>query len=95
MVVTDEELEIALRVAAMLPKVKEQVAANLKTIRDKQGISQAAAAEQCNLCCKTFSRIENGLENFTIETLIGISLGMNVSIDELLGKYAEYKEKAE
>ena len=90
--VTEEELEIALKVAAMLDKVKDKIATNLKAIRKAKGISQATAAENCNMSCKTFSRIENGLENFTLETLVGICLGLNVSIDELMGEYADYKE---
>lgn len=58
----------------------------LKMIKEEKGLSNADIARVGNLPLPTVTRVFNGqTPNPSIDTLIGIALGMGISLDELVG----------
>ena len=58
----------------------------LKMIKEEKGLSNADIARVGNLPLPTVTRVFSGqTPNPSIETLIGIAVGMGISLDELVG----------
>lgn len=61
-----------------------KIGANIKTLREEQGMSQQILAAKCNFEKANMSRIEAGRTNFTILTLSKISKALNIPLAKLL-----------
>ncbi len=61
-----------------------KIGANIKAIREAQGMSQQILAAKCNFEKANMSRIEAGRTNFTILTLYKISKALNIPLAGLL-----------
>lgn len=61
-----------------------KIGANIKTLREEQGMSQQILAAKCNFEKANMSRIEAGRTNFTILTLNKISKALNLPLAKLL-----------
>ena len=58
----------------------------LRSFRETQAISQQQLSDETLIAREQISRIENGLINPTIETIVKLSKALNVSLSELFGK---------
>ena len=56
---------------------------NLRKIRKSKGLSQHQLASNCEVDRAKISQIENGNEDFFLETLIEISRGLNIQLKDL------------
>ncbi|WP_412468209.1 helix-turn-helix domain-containing protein [Pedobacter sp. KLB.chiD] len=57
---------------------------NLRTIREKLGLSQDQVVANCDLTKGNLSNIENGNKDFTFTTLLEIAKGLGIPPKELL-----------
>lgn len=64
---------------------KATFAKQLKTLIDRQGITQAVLAEKINTTEATISRYVSGARTPNIETAVEIAHVLCVSVDELMG----------
>jgi transcriptional regulator with XRE-family HTH domain len=62
-----------------------QVGLKARSIREERGESQEAVARRADITTATYSRIENGHNEPSLETLRRIAGALDVSIDELVG----------
>ena len=62
----------------------EQFGKRLKSIRIQRELSQEELAFKCNMQQSHIGQIERGQKNPTLDTLIKISNGLNISLTELL-----------
>jgi transcriptional regulator with XRE-family HTH domain len=63
----------------------ENIGDKIKKIRAKQGLTQDALARKAELPYTTLTKIESGvIIRPTIQTVIKIAKGLDVSIDELI-----------
>jgi transcriptional regulator with XRE-family HTH domain len=60
------------------------IGSTIKTIRTKLGLSQKQIYERCNIDPSSYSKIENGVRDASVEQLRAISSCFCLSIDELL-----------
>ncbi len=60
------------------------VAQNIRQARWRLGLSQAQAAEACNLTVRYFSETERGERNPTVEVLYRIAKGLGVAVVDLV-----------
>lgn len=65
-------------------KFLEELGANIKSIRERKGISQRTLALESDMEKSNLIRIEKGRTNPTSLTLLKISKALNVKIKELL-----------
>jgi transcriptional regulator with XRE-family HTH domain len=63
--------------------VKAHVGSRIAEIRRAKGISQEALATKLDVTTQWFSRVENGHENLTIETLVRVANAIGVRVVEL------------
>ena len=69
----------------MESKNNKQIGDKIKALRNKQGLTQDALARKCNIPYTTLTKIEsNVITKPSIQTVVKIAAGLNVSIDELL-----------
>lgn len=62
-----------------------QIGDKIKTIRTKQGLTQDALARKCDIPYTTLTKIEsNVITKPSIQTVVKIAAGLDISIDELL-----------
>lgn len=66
--------------------VQKKIGARIKVIRNSIGLTQEKLAEKCELNSKYLSRIERGLENPTLKTLINISEKLDVNLDDIFSQ---------
>ncbi len=64
--------------------LKERLSKNLRIIRAAHKWSQETAAELCDLSPRFWSKVELCKANASIETLEKISVGLQVSVEDLL-----------
>lgn len=62
----------------------ESLGARIRFYRKQKGISQEKLAELCRLHPSYVGQIERGEKNITVEILRRLSLGLNISMAELL-----------
>lgn len=63
--------------------IRKLVGQRIATIREEKGFTQTNFARMIEIDRSSYNRIENGLENPTIKTLVAIADGLNVPISEL------------
>lgn len=65
--------------------MSNEIAKNLKKLRDNKGYSLEKVARLADLSLNTIVKIENGVnKNPTIETLIKIANAFGASVDDLI-----------
>ena len=63
------------------------IAANIKKLRKKRGLSQDKLAKMADVTLTTLVKLESGAnDNPTIKTLVKIAKALRVSLDELVEK---------
>ncbi len=69
----------------MESKNNKQIGDKIKVLRNKQGLTQDALARKCDIPYTTLTKIEaNVITKPSIQTVVKIATGLDVSIDELL-----------
>jgi len=66
---------------------KEQLDAMARRIKEKRmflGLTQEQAAEKLKISYSSYTKIENGFQNPSLDTLIGISTMLKISLDEMV-----------
>lgn len=58
----------------------------LLDLRQKKGLTQAEAAEQAGITRQHFQRLEAGITNPSVGTLIGVAGVFGLGLDELVSK---------
>jgi transcriptional regulator with XRE-family HTH domain len=69
----------------MDPKAMQAVGAAVRAARDKMGLTQAEAAERCGLSTEVYGRVERGITNFSIDSLIRFCSALTVDANIVLG----------
>lgn len=64
-------------------KIRKGFGQKVRQIRKFQKISQAQLAFESGLSREQISRIENGIKNVSMETLVSLSFGFNIPLKEL------------
>jgi transcriptional regulator with XRE-family HTH domain len=65
--------------------VAPRLAANLRQLREARGLTQAQAAKLAGLPRPTWTTLESGAANPTIQVLLRAAAALQVSLEELLG----------
>lgn len=69
----------------MESKNNKQIGDKIKILRAKRGLTQDALARKCDIPYTTLTKIEaNVITKPSIQTVVKIAAGLDVSIDELL-----------
>lgn len=63
----------------------ENLARNLRALRDAQGLTQQRLAERAGVPRATLATVESGEGNPTLAVLVRLASALNVSIEELIG----------
>lgn len=63
----------------------KKIGERIREIREYRKFSQEFAAEKCNCSQSTIFKYEKGAGQITAEMLFNISIGLDVSVDYLLG----------
>jgi len=64
---------------------QKEIGDKIKVFRAKQGLTQDALARKCNIPYTTLTKIEsNVLTKPSIQTVVKIAAGLDISIDQLL-----------
>jgi len=77
---------------------KEQLDAMARRIKQKRGflgLTQEQVAENVKISYSSYTKIENGFQNPSLDTLIGISSILKMSLDEMVFGYDESGSGAE
>ena len=64
--------------------INKKLGVNLRTLRQKSGLSQSELAAELNADKSYISSIENGRKNPTLATIAKIAKALNVSIEKLI-----------
>ena len=72
-------------------KLKKDVGAQIVTIRRDQGVTQEALAEKLGVSTQWLSRVENGHENVTVETMVKVAKALKSSVTITLEPRAKKK----
>lgn len=75
---------------------KEQLDAMARRIKQKRGFlrfTQEQVAESVKISYSSYTKIENGFQNPSLDTLIGISLILKMSLDEMVFGYDESNDE--
>lgn len=73
----------------------EKIGNRIRTARKSLGLTQEEAAERCDITASFYGNIERGSRKMSLETLIKVSLGLNVSTDILLFGESPYEPQLE
>jgi len=64
---------------------EKQIGDKIKVFRTKQGLTQDALARKCDIPYTTLTKIEsNVITKPSIQTVVKIAAGLDISIDQLL-----------
>ena len=67
-----------------------QIGDKIKVFRTKQGLTQDALARKCDIPYTTLTKIEsNVITKPSIQTVVKIAAGLDISIDQLLKWYED------
>lgn len=69
----------------MLEQAADNLAANIRQLRQARGYTQARAAELAGLPRPTWATLESGTANPTLGVLLGVAAALQVSLEELIG----------
>lgn len=61
-----------------------EIGARIRTARFMQKLTQEEASEKCDITTSYYGNIERGDKKMSVETLIKVAKGLNISTDELL-----------
>ena len=61
-----------------------QIGSHIRDARKALGLTQEAAAERCDITASYYGNLERGSRKMSLETLIKISYGLNISADTIL-----------
>lgn len=67
-------------------EIWKTIADNVKNLRGKQGLTQAALARRSSLPRSTIATIESGSANTGVSSLVKLSSALRVSLDELISR---------
>ena len=70
-------------------EIRQRLAANMKRLREAQGVSQEELAHRSGLHRTYISGVERKLRNPTITVVEKIAAGLGVDVGELLGRSAK------
>ena len=74
----------------MESKDNKQIGDQIKILRTKQGLTQDALARKCDIPYTTLTKIEaNVITKPSIQTVVKIAAGLDISIDQLLKWYED------
>ena len=74
----------------MESKNNKQIGDKIKILRTKQGLTQDALARKCDIPYTTLTKIEaNVITKPSIQTVVKIAAGLDISIDQLLKWYED------
>ena len=62
-----------------MPSTREQFAENLRSARDKSGLSQEALADECDLHRTEISLLERSKRSPRLETIVILSRGLGLN----------------
>jgi XRE family transcriptional regulator, regulator of sulfur utilization len=68
-----------------MPTVAENLARNLRGLRDGQGMTQQRLSDRSGVPRATLATLESGAGNPTLTVMVRIASALNVSIEELIG----------
>ena len=69
----------------MESKNNKQIGDKIKILRTKQGLTQDALARKCDIPYTTLTKIDaNVITKPSIQTVVKIAAGLDISIDQLL-----------
>ena len=68
-----------------MPTAAENLARNLRGLRDAQGMTQQRLSDRSGVPRATLATLESGAGNPTLAVLVRIASSLNVSIEELIG----------
>ena len=68
-----------------MPTAAENLARNLRALRDGQGMTQQRLSDRSGVPRATLATLESGAGNPTLAVLVRIASALNVSIEELIG----------
>jgi len=69
----------------MESKNNKQIGDKIKALRNKKGLTQDALARKCDIPYTTLTKIEaNVITKPSIQTVVKIAEGLDITIDELL-----------
>jgi len=69
--------------SARVLAVQEAVAANIRRWRAKRGLTQDAVADAAGLGTAHYRRIEGGMENITLATLVAVADALQAPLGQL------------
>jgi transcriptional regulator with XRE-family HTH domain len=64
-------------------EIKESIGMRIKELRQSRHLSQESLAERVGISSKYLSSIERGKENPTLDTLIKLSMALNVELSDM------------
>ena len=62
----------------------KRIGRNIKSIREKKGVTQTELADLCGFERSTTNRIESGGSNVTAKPLLKIAKALNISVSEIV-----------
>lgn len=69
-----------------------RIGRNIRRLRREKGMTQEALAEAAGLSIKMIQKLENGQRGFRMETVIRISVILDISLDSLTGMHKADKK---
>lgn len=72
--------------------IKKAFGMGLRELRSKTGLSQEKFALKINMDRTYYASVESGRRNISIENIVKIAKGLEVSLSELFGIIEKYKE---
>lgn len=67
-----------------MPNLQEVLGSRIREFRLKKGFSQESFADHCGLHRTYMGGIERGERNLTIETILAVAKGLELTLSELL-----------
>lgn len=67
-----------------LERLSEHLAANLRFVRQKRGVTQGQLAKRCEVPRSTIANLETGSSNPTLSVLAKLARALHMSLEELL-----------
>lgn len=73
--------------------LKDIIAKNIKAHRLRLGLTQAELADRCDFQVQYVSRLETVPQNVSVDILVRVAAGLEVSIIELVGEIQQPRAK--
>lgn len=73
----------------------KEIGRRIRAARKRRGLTQEQASERCDITPSFYGNIERGDKKMSVETLVKISRGLSVSVDQLLfGEVTDEEQSA-